>query len=241
LLAVVVTVGCGGGSASSGGSNSNPTTLTGSWEATLSNVDGRGSTEYVDVNLTQSGSAVFSNFADFFILNANGDFDFSCQDNTPRDLAASLTGSTLSGTIADPYHCDRSTASFSATQANFTSLTGKYSLSGIDGNFTAQVVTLGGTYAGTLEFKDGTQENVSLTVSEPATGPGTITGTVTGPDAGPVNMTINVIGNTAIAYKGTMGTVSIESPLLAWYHAGYLYVIEANEGRYLGQLKAQAP
>jgi hypothetical protein len=107
----------------------------------------------------------------------------------------------------------------------------------VSGTVTAQkIAALSGNYSGTLNFSDGTVDNVSVTVSETSDQSVTVNGTVTGADAGSISLSGYVVGNAA----AVQGTVSGQaSSLYAWCHSNYLYVMNQNTWGLLGQLSKQ--
>ena len=125
-------------------------------------------------------------------------------------FSGSANGTQVSGTVTTCY----GTATFSGAESNNDSMTGTYQSSagcgpsGIQcnsGAFTAQKVSPpNGSYSGTLQFADGTSEDINVTASTDSTGMVSVTGTVTGPDAGSISLSGSAIGASA----SVSGTVS---------------------------------
>jgi hypothetical protein len=212
LLATIATVGCGSNS------HSDPTTMAGSWEATLPSPSG--ATQYVEFNLVQSGTSVTATQVETFIVSGN-ETEY-CLPTDNQSMSATMNSNSLSGSITTCF----GTATFTGIQTNFTSMSGSYATSDGSGSFTASTVpALAGNYAGPVEFQDGTQENVSVSLAENHSVM-TAKGNVTGPDAGSISLTGNVVGNVAVI----SGTVSGQSAnLLAWSHSGGLYVVNPSD------------
>jgi hypothetical protein len=198
-------------------------------------------TEYFDVDVAQTGSTLSSTHTFAFFLGASPASYSYCTSPAPT-FSAVANGNQISGTTTTCY----GTATFSGTISNSNSIVGTYTSSAgcgpsgiqcVSGTFTAQKMpALSGNYLGALTFLDGTVENVSVSVSETSNQSVTVNGTVTGADSGSISLSGYVVGNAA----AVQGTVSGQaSSLYAWCHSNYLYVVDQNTGRLLGQLSQQ--
>ena len=239
LFLTVLTIGCGGNTSGSGFTTPQ-TPLQGSWEASMPD-SLAGQTEYLDVDVAQTGPNLSSLRTFVFFLGAPPNNNYSYCTSPAPTFTAVANGTQISGTTTTCY----GTTAFSGTISNSNSIVGTYTSSagcGSSGNqcasgtFTAQkAAALSGNYSGALNFSDGTAENVSVSVSEQSDQSVTVKGTVTGADAGSINLSGYVVGNAA-AVQGTVSGQS--SSLYAWSHSNYLYVVDQNTG-VLGQLSKQ--
>jgi hypothetical protein len=200
-----------------------------------------GQTEYLDVDVAQTGPNLSSLRTFVFFLGAPPNNNYSYCTSPAPTFTAVANGTQISGTTTTCY----GTTAFSGTISNSNSIVGTYTSSAgcssgnqcASGTFTAQkAAALSGTYAGALGFADGTVENVSVSVSEQSDQSVTVNGTVTGVDAGLISLSGYVIGN-ASAVQGTVSGQA--SSLYAWRHGNSLYLIDRNLGGLVGQLSKQ--
>ncbi len=244
---LLFTVGCSSNPAPSPTSTTTTSTtsasvsVTGSWEATLtnSNVAATPNDEYVELNLSQSGSTVSGSVLGPFVIVPPG--DYSCTPTlAAQPFSGSLSGNVLSGTVAV---CG-GTATFTGTVADDGTISGTYTSTSSSvgdagsGTFTTQPATaLSGTYAGTLVYNT-VDKGASLTVVENSSGGATASGTFA-----PLNLTSNEIlsGNVYGNVADVAATGAIESPdgdltLFLWLHGGSLYVYDEENKAYLGSV-----
>ena len=241
LASALLMGGCGGGARNSSSNNNNSAaSFQGAWEVSIPYSNG--AVDYVEINVQQNGSVLSASGPTQitnFMLDQNGNLGCAHPDCIPDDtgLSASVQGTTVSGTLTGGGGPAVAYSLSGTATANDGSITGSWTSDVFTnepgGNFTAtKVAPLSGHYSGTLNFSDGTQNTVSVTVSQTSAGAASVTGTVSGPDAGEISLTGVVIGNAA----AVQGAVSGESAVVyAWLHNSRLYVV--SNGEVLGSLQ----
>jgi hypothetical protein len=237
LLLTALAIGCGNGNSHS--NPNNQTSLQGQWEASMPGTLGS-QTEYFEASLLQSGQSLSATNTFTFFLASDGSYSYCTPPSAT--FSGSADGNQISGTVNTCY----GTATFSGTVSNNNSIAGTYKSSAgcgpsgnqcVSGAFTAQRISPpNGSYAGTLRFKDGTSESVSVVASTDSTGTVSVTGTVSGADAGLITLSGPAIGASALV----SGTVSGQpSSLYVWQHSNNVYVVDSDTGLLLGTLTKQ--
>jgi hypothetical protein len=253
LLALAI-AGCGGGAGtttqSSGATPTQTANIQGSWEvaATSSQPSIALPLTFVETNLTQaSGSNSFSSVSSqttIFSTNTSVTLAVigSCTGSVTQSVSGTINGTSISGTFTEG---SGAVFAFTGTlNAAGTSFNGTYNTETATANCTDQgtfVATkaspLSGTYAGTLEFSDGTINTLTLTVNSQSNNTVTATGTISGPDAGTISVGGTVLGDVA-------DVTGIETPggaihIYGWLHNGNLYIADVNASLILGFLTKQ--
>jgi hypothetical protein len=203
LLLVSLLLACGGGGnqQSNDPPQSPPQSVKGSWEVTLSNVDGAQSTGYIEAVLGQSGNSVSSTYLEYFqISSTSADYSW-CDASNAQSLSATINGSKISGTV-------------STCMGNFTftgdisggSIYGAWNGNQFHGSFSGtQVGPLTGTYAGNMTIND-VLNYVSVTIAQDSSGTVLVTGTAD--QAGAVLLSATPVGRTILA-SGTVGGLQV--------------------------------
>ena len=203
LLLVSLLPACGGSSnnPSNDPPQPPPQSVKGSWEATLSNVDGAQSTGYVEAVLAQSGSSVSSTYVEYFqVSDTSGDYSW-CDASNSQSLSATMNGSKISGTVSTCM------GNFTFTgDASSGAISGSWNGSQFHGSFSAtQVGPLTGAYAGNVTIND-VLNYMSVTIAQDSSGTVLVTGTAD--QAGTVLLSATPVGRTILA-SGTVGGLQV--------------------------------
>jgi len=203
ILLVSLLLGCGGG----GNNKPNdppqlPTqSVKGSWEVTLSNVDGAQSTGYVEAVLTQSANSVSSTHLEYFQISDTGGGYSWCDASNSQSLSGTINGSKISGTVSTYMGNSTFTADISAGM-----IYGAWNGNQFHGTFSAtQVGPLTGTYAGNMTIND-VLNYVTLKIAQDSSGTVLVTGTAD--QAGTVLLSATPVGRTILA-SGTVGGLQV--------------------------------
>ena len=234
-LAAVLTVmvGCSALNNALKKANGNSTSydLSGSWEIVATSTQNPGVLSVVEFNATQQGNGNITAPVQEFIFGTPATVLGNCfgvipgnpqgnvtatVDNSNSNITGSFTETSPQGGSAS-FAIQAPLASNTTFSGNFTGATGNSTACADAGTFVAtQTASLSGTYSGQLTYPDGSQETVSVAMTEDPAYNVTVTGTATGGmQDGPINLTGTVTGNLAVLN----GTSKSGQPLtlLAWW------------------------
>lgn len=217
--------------AGNGNGNSTSYDLSGSWEVVATSTQNQGVVSYVEFNATQQGNGNITAPAQEFIFGTPATVLGNCfgvipgnpqgnvsatVDNSSSNITGTFTETSPQGGSAS-FSIQAPLASNTTFSGNFIGATGNSTACADAGTFVAtKTASLSGTYSGQLTYPDGSQETVSVTMTEDPSYNVTVTGTATGGmQDGPINLTGTVTGNLAVL----SGTSKSGQPLtlFAWW------------------------
>jgi hypothetical protein len=211
--------------------NSTSYDLSGSWEIVATSTENPGVLSVVEFNATQQGNGNITAPVQEFIFGTPATVLGNCFGVIPGNPQGNVTAtvensnSNITGTFTETspqggsasFSIQAPLASNTTFSGNFIGATGNSTACADAGTFVAtQTASLSGTYSGQLTYPDGSQETVSVTMTEDPAYNVTVTGTATGGmQDGPINLTGTVTGNLAVL----SGTSKSGQPLtlFAWW------------------------
>lgn len=201
LLLLSLLLGCGGGNNKSNDPFQSSQSVKGSWEVTLSNVDGAQSTGYIEAVLAQSGNSVSSMYLEYFQISDTGGGESWCDASNSQSLSATTNGNKISGTVSTCMGNSKFTGDISAGM-----IYGAWNGNQLQGSFSAtQAGPVTGTYAGNMTIYD-VPNYVTLTIAQDSSGTVLVTGTAD--QAGAVALSATPVGRTILA-SGTVGGLQV--------------------------------
>jgi hypothetical protein len=253
LLALSLSVGCGGGS--SGTSNNQqftPVNIQGQYEVVVASSSSPTAVSLIETNFTQTGTSVFASKQNVVVIegtngstgitlnNLGGECDNGVVGNDSiQGTFSSQTQGSISLTEAGSLGTVTATGNVTFAPDGSTITTGTYNIPAACGFLAdsgpitgTQIKQFSGSYAGMLANGSGTTDAVIVTVNQSG-----LNLTVTGTDNGTAfSMTGSVVGAT-FDVKGTIAGQPVEDVGI-YDHTNNTFLIFGTQLNFLGTLKA---